>query len=155
MPLLALVALMVALAEHGAWARLPGAPDLLTALLAWAVIDGDEARLPLRALLIGAVGDLCDPGSAGFHLGTAAVIALLAVPLRAILFRARAAAWLVGGLLAWLLIAVVDTVVSGPGDRWSTWGLVSALGTSVMAAGWGWLLGGLPARWRPVPPAGA
>jgi len=152
---LALVAVLVGMVQHGAWARVPGAPDLLTALLAWAVIDGDEERLPFRALLIGGVGDLCDPGSHGFHLGMAAVLALLAVPLRTILFRARAAAWTVGGLLAWMVVAVVDSVVSGPGDRWSALGAVSALGTALMAACWGWLLGGLPARWRPVPPAGA
>ena len=149
------IGLLVAVVQHGAWARLPGLPDLSVALLAWAVIDGDEELLPQRAILLGLLEDLVDPGSTGFHTGTAALVALAAVYARQVLFRTRITAWLVGGLMTWFLTSVADLVVGGFGDRWGTMGLASAAGTALAAAAWGWLLGGLPTRWRPIPPAGA
>ena len=149
------IGLVVAVIQHGAWATMPGLPDLSLALLAWAVVDGDEDHLPHRALLLGVVNDLTDPGSTGFHTVTAALVALAAIFARQVLFRARLAAWFLGGTLIWLFVAVADLPMSGLGDHAGWRALIEALGTGAAAAAFGWLLGGLPTRWRPIAPAGA
>ena len=154
--LLILVAACLAVWQHtqlslwNSWA-----PQLSVALMAWAVVDGDDGTVPLRAFLIGAITDLADPASDCFH---AAVFTALAVPvwlLRQLLLRTHPLGWAGVAVLLSLLVTAIDAALSGVGDLTAGRALARALLTGLAAVLLGWLLGGLPGRWRPVAAAGA
>ena len=149
------LAVLACLVQHGVLATWWWAPDLPLALAAWAMVDGDEDGVPLRAGLIGLIRDLIDPGSLYFHVAMLSIAAIAFLFLRPYLFRGRAVAW---GLWAAALTTFVlsfDLIISGPGDlRPATLPLI-VVGTALMAMILGWLLAGLPGWLRPVARAGA
>jgi hypothetical protein len=82
-------------------------------------------------------------------------IGILFLPLRRFLFRTRGAAWAVWACAAFLLMRLADAAVSGIGEIELRQLLFQAIGTALAAVACGWLLGGLPERFRPVGRGGA
>lgn len=151
----AILALLACLMQHGPLATWWWAPDLSLALAAWAMVDGDEDGVPLRAALVGLLRDLVDPGSTCFYvlvLGGAGLAFLL---LRPLLFRSRWMAWWLWAAALTTVVSLIDLAVSGPGDLRLSGIPVLASGTGVLAIAIGWLLGGLPGWLRPIARAGA
>ena len=154
--ILLLLALLLSMVQHGLLATVPGGPDLPLALLAWAVVAGDERRLLLRAWSIGLVRDVIDPGSVVFHTVSYFALALIFLPLRQMVFHGRVAAWMGWAIAASLLLTAVDRMLGGipPSAAWTP-ALVVALGTGLATLAIGWLFSGLPKVLRPLPDAGA
>jgi hypothetical protein len=149
------LALLACLVQHGVLATWWWAPDLPLALAAWAMVDGDEDGVPLRAGLVGLIRDVVDPGSLCFHVLVLSAAACAFLFLRPLLFRGRALAW---GLWAALLTTVVlglDLLISGPGDLRPATAPLVVVGTALTTMLLGWLLAGLPGWLRPVARAGA
>ena len=154
--ILLLLAVLLAVVQHGQLATLPWAPDLPLALLAWAVVAGDERRLLLRAWSIGLIRDGIDPGSVVFHTAAYFSLALIFLPLRQMVFHGRAAAWIGYAVAASLLLAAIDRALGGiPLNAPWTSALVIALGTGLATLVIGWLFAGLPKVMRPLPETGA
>lgn len=152
--LLALIAIVLAVIQHGALAHLIAAPDLPLALAAWAMVDGDERWLLVRAWMIGTIRDAIDPGSVCFHAIGCLLLAIGMLGLRGILFRARGAAWGAWGAACVFAVHGFDRWWSGGGGGMGAL-VATALLTALATVGLGWLLGGLPGPLRPVPRAGA
>ena len=153
---LLVLALLLALLQHGLLATQPSAPDLPLALLAWVVVAGDERRLLLRAWSIGLIRDVIDPGSVVFHTAGYFALALVFLPLRQMVFHGRAVAWIGWAVGASLLLTAIDRLLGGIalGAPW-TQALMVALATGLATLAIGWLFGGLPKVIRPLPVAGA
>jgi hypothetical protein len=150
-----ILALIACLLQHGPLATWWWAPDLTLALAAWAMVDGDEEGVPLRAGLVGLLRDLVDPGSTCFYLVVLTGAGLAFLVLRSLLFRSRWLAWWLWAAVLTTVVGVADLAVGGPGDL-SLAGLpLLAAGTAFVAVGCGWLLGGLPGWLRPIARAGA
>ena len=153
---LLMLALLASLLQHGLLATLPTAPDLPLALLAWAVVAGDERLLLLRAWAIGLIRDLVDPGSVVFHTAAYLGLALIFLPMRQMVFHGRAVAWIGWAVAASLLLTAVDRMLSGVGlgAPWRTAAIIAGL-TGAMTLAIGWIFSGLPKVLRPLPDAGA
>jgi hypothetical protein len=151
-----LIALAMALIEHGRLAFWPLAPDLPLALAAWSMVDGDDDGVVLRPWLVGVCRDLVDPGVGGgcFYTIAYGLLGLCFMPLRSWLFRSRAIAWGGWALICSLLLHLVDARLGS--DRLIPAMMLSeAVLTALTAMAVGWLLGGLPARLRPLATGGA
>jgi hypothetical protein len=154
--ILLLLAVLAAIVQHGTLATAPLAPDLPLALLAWAVVAGDERALLVRAWSIGLIRDVIDPGSVAFHTLAYFGLALAFLPLRQVVFHGRAAAWIGWAVMASLLLAILDRALGGiPLEASWLPSVTVACGTGATTLGIGWLFGGLPKALRPVGGPGA
>jgi cell shape-determining protein MreD len=151
----ACIALLLALIDSALLAHHWWMPDVMIALLAWSVVDGDEDGVAWRALIVGAARDLAEPGGWGFHCLVFGALGLLSVWARRLLFRRRIAAWAVWAVLLLVLVRGIDALMSGPGDLTLRVLAVQSLGTAAAAMLLGWWLGGLPTILRPVAAGGA
>jgi len=159
---LAVVALVLCLIQHAVFARYAFCPDLVVALLAWAVVDGVEHGVVARAWLIGAIRDLTDPlaelpGRVSCFWSVAFLLLALAfLPVRGLVFRSRGAAWAAWALLAYPVLAIADHLLFAGMAVWEPWPMaISALLTAIATLPIGGVLGRLPGRWHPVGLAGA
>lgn len=150
-----LLAVLAAVVQHSLLAIWWWAPDLPLALAAWAMVDGDEDGVVLRALLLGLVRDLVDPGSEWFHTAAYAGLAFAFLPVRGYLFRTRGLAWALWAAVCSLLLALIDWISAGfsASDPVAVAGMT--VGTALAAMPIGWLFGGLPRLLRPVGVGGA
>ncbi len=154
--LFALLALILAVFQHAWCAAYWWTPDLGLALVAWAMVDGDAKGMPDRAFVAGLARDLAEPGGWGFHLLVYLGLACALLPVRDLLFRQRFAAWAMWSGVAFLVQVGAEIAWSGTIGERTGWPLViQGIGTVLTAVAVGWLFGGLPARWRLVPVAGA
>lgn len=153
--MLIVIALALGVLQYGGFARWVTGPDLLLAFAAWAMVDGTEDSMVLRAWLIGLVADMIDPGSICFHSLTFLFLAVAYLPLRSVIFRTRITGWGAWAMIGSLTCNLIDGWVAGFGDAtgWSM--LVSALWTALAAMGMGWLFRGLPKTLQPVGKGGA
>ena len=153
--ILVFIALMLGLLQYGPLAQLPFPPDLLLAFAAWAMVDGTEDGVLMRAWLIGMVADGLDPGSVTFHSIGFLTLALVYLPVRDLIFRTRVTGWAGWAATCALALALADGWISGFGDAtaWRILGQVAL--TAVVAMGIGWLFGGLPMAVQPVGRGGA
>lgn len=145
-----ILAVLSCLLQHGAFATFPFMPDLPLALAAWAMIDGSERGVLIRAWMIGMVRDLIDPGSVYFHTVAYTLLAAAFLPARAFVFSARAVAWAGWAAFSSLVLALIDRKISGAGD--GTFGRVAvdAILTGLAAAAIGLTLRLLPKFLSPV-----
>jgi hypothetical protein len=150
-----LLVMLAALVDHAWLSAFWWTPDLSLALAAWAMVDGDEDGVVWRALLAGFARDLVDPAGGGFHLIALTAVGILFLPLRRFLFQTRGAAWAVWACLVYLLVRSADAVISGLGEALPRQMMIGACTTALAAVVCGWLLGGLPERFRPVARGGA
>lgn len=153
--MLILIALALGILQYGCFARWVSGPDLLLAFAAWAMVDGTEDGMVLRAWLIGLVADMLDPGSICFHALTFLTLAVMYLPLRAVIFRSRITGWGAWAFMGSLTCALIDGWTAGFGDATGGTMLLSALWTALAAMGIGWLLRGLPTALQPVGKGGA
>jgi hypothetical protein len=153
--MLIVITVCLATVQYGWLSRWPSAPDLLLALAAWAMVDGTEDGVVLRAWLVGLLADALDPGSECFHALMFLGLALAYLSVRDLVFRSRITGWGVWALICSLVSALVDGWVSGFGDATGGSMVVSALWTALAAMGLGWLLRGLPGTLQPVGKGGA
>jgi hypothetical protein len=144
------VALLVCVVQHGLLAWHPLMPDLPLALAVWAMVDGEEDGVVLRAWSMGVVRDYVDPGSAWFHAAAYLLLALLVLSVRGLMFRRRATTWMLAAAVASLLVQGADVLVGGWGslDGRSLAGI--ALFTALAAWPLGWLMEGVPQAVNPV-----
>lgn len=150
-----LLAVLAAVVQHSLLAAWWWTPDLPLALAAWAMVDGDEDGVVIRALLLGMVRDLVDPGSEWFHAAAYAGLAIAFLPVRGYLFRTRGLAWALWAAICSLLLAGIDAL-STLFSAFDPLAVVcGALGTALAAMPIGWLFGGLPRPLRPVGVGGA
>lgn len=152
---LIIIAVMLGLLQYGWTARWVSGPDLLLALAAWAMVDGTEDGMVMRAWLIGLIADMLDPGSECFHALMFLGLAVLYLPLRSVIFRSRVTGWAAWAFIGTMLSALVDGWVSGFGDARGWVLLLSALWTAVAAMAIGGLFRGLPGPLQPVGKGGA
>lgn len=152
---LVLIALMLGLLQYGPLARLPLAPDLLLAFAAWAMVDGTEDGVLMRAWLIGMVADALDPGSLTFHTLGFLALALAYLPVRDLIFRTRFTGWAGWAAICALTLALADGWVGGFGDATGGRILGNTVLTAIAAMGIGWLFGSLPTAVQPVGRGGA
>jgi hypothetical protein len=140
---------------HAWLAAWPIAPDLPTALVAFALIGGQERGLLLRAWLVGVVRDAVDPGSTWFYTAGYLLIALCYLPVRNHLFQTRWAAWASTGAACAIGIEALDGLVGGYGGH-GVWTIAAQTALTALAtAGIGWLLADLPRELRPMGDSGA
>lgn len=153
--ILVIFAVMLGLLQYGPLARLPFPPDLLLAFAAWAMVDGTEDGVLMRAWLIGMVADGLDPGSVTFHAIGFLALALVYLPVRDLIFRTRFTGWAGWAAICTLVLALADGWITGFGEAtgWRILGQVAM--TAVMAMGLGWFFGGLPMAVQPVGKGGA
>lgn len=153
--ILVFIAVILGLLQYGPLARLPLAPDLLLALAAWAMVDGTEDGVLMRAWLIGLVADGLDPGSVTFHTIGFLALALAYLPVRDLFFRTRFTGWASWAAICALVLALADGWIAGFGD--ATAGRIAGhiVLTAAIAMGIGWLFGGLPTAIQPVGKGGA
>jgi hypothetical protein len=153
---LLVLAALLSMLQHGLLATADAAPDLPLALLAWAVVAGDERRLLVRAWAIGLIRDCVDPGSVAFHTVAYFALALIFLPLRQMVFHGRAVAWIGWAVAASLLLTGVDRLLAGMalGAPWTNAALIAGT-TGAATLALGWVLGGLPKAVRPIAEAGA
>ncbi len=152
---LIVIAFALAVLQYGWLARWVSGPDLLMALAAWAMVDGTEDGVVMRAWLIGLVADVIDPGSVYFHALLFLGLGVGYLPVRSVVFRSRITGWGAGAMIGSLVGNLIDGWVGGFGDAtgWSM--MVSSLWTALAAMGLGWLLRGLPNALQPVGKGGA
>jgi hypothetical protein len=149
---LAFCACLFQVSWMAAW---PLGPELPLALAAWAMIDGTEDGMPLRAWLVGVLYDLMDPGSVWFHAVAYLLIAVALLPIRKFFFRRRATGWAVWAAACSLLLVLMDGWTGGFGDTTATVAAAQALLTAAAAAAIGWMVAVLPRRWHPLGEGGA
>ena len=158
------LALLFGIFQHSCLSFSPLAPDLPLALAAWAMVDGTEEGVLLRAWLIGLCGDLTDPAStalSGFDLGACfhticyLLLAMIFLPLRGFLFRGRITGWAAWAMLSYLLLNIIDRWRSGGGDGGLTLLLANGVLTGLVAIPLGWALNHLPRRLHPIGEGGA
>lgn len=151
----ALIALLLSLLQHGPLAGWTVAPDLPLALAAWAMVDGDDDGVLLRAWLVGVIHDLVDPGTGYgrghdlFHAIAYACLGLAFIPARSWLFRSRALGWGGWAFACALAVSLVDHRLGGVPIAYGPV-IASAALTGGAAMAIGWLLGGLPESVRPL-----
>lgn len=150
-----LIAVALCLLQHSLLAAWWWAPDLPLALAAWAMVDGDEDGVLLRALLLGLVRDLIDPGSEWFHAVAYTLLALAFLPVRGWLFRTRGLAWALWACVASLVLALADAATASLSCLDPAVLALMVPGTGLAAIAVGWLFGGLPRALRPVGSGGA
>ena len=152
---LILIAVALGILQYGCFARWVSGPELMLAFAAWAMVDGTEDGMLMRAWLIGLVADMLDPGSISFHALTFLFLGVAYLPLRSVIFRSRITGWGAGAMIGSLTCNLIDGWVAGFGDAtgWSM--LVSSLWTALAAMGMGWLFRGLPKNLQPVGKGGA
>jgi hypothetical protein len=152
---LILITLVLAVLQYGWLSRWVSGPDLVLALAAWAMVDGTEEGVVMRAWVIGLVADAIDPGSTSFHALMFLALGVLYLPLRSVVFRSRITGWGAWAMIGSLLCNLIDGWDAGFGDAtgWSM--LAAALWTGLAAMGMGWLLRGLPSALQPVGKGGA
>lgn len=155
MALYVILVMLAALVDRAYLAHWWWTPDLALALAAWAMVDGTEDGVVWRAWIAGLACELADPVGNGFYLLAFTALGIIFLPVRRFLFRTRAAAWVVWAAVSFVLVRMADGVLGGFADL--TWQhlVIGAATTAGAAAACGWLLGGLPARWRPVGVGGA
>jgi hypothetical protein len=153
-----LIALLLSCLQHGRLAGWSIAPDLPLALAAWAMVDGDDDGVLVRAWIVGLCRDLADPGTdygrEGFYTIAYGCLGLAFTPVRAYLFRSRAIAWGGWAFVCALILALVDHRLGGVRMAWGAT-VSMALLTALAAMGLGWALGGLPEGMRPLKAGGA
>ena len=150
-----LLVVLACLIQVSTLAAYPLMPELPLALAAWAMIDGSEDGMPVRAWSVGFIYDLFDPGSVYFHAIAYLVIALALLPVRNLLFRRRVAGWAGWAATCSLLMVLVDGWAGGWGDQVIVVVLAQAVLTAAAAAGLGWLVGVIPHPWHPLGKGGA
>lgn len=150
-----ILVLLAAIIDHACLSAWWFAPDLSLALAAWAMVDGSEDGVVGRACLAGIARDLADPVGFGFHTLVLTLLGVAFLPVRRFLFRTRAAAWMVWAASCFIVVRVIDGVVTGFGDLSLQRLVIGALTTAVTAVVCGWLFGGLPKSLRPVGVGGA
>ncbi len=150
-----LLVLLTCLVQHGPLALWPWAPDLPLALLAWALVDGDDRWLVERAMLLGLVRDCCDPAASGFHLVTCTGLAVGALWARQWFYRRRASSWVIAAVVVTALVSLADGLLGGWGDRTALVLAIRLLTTAGACVVLAWLCDALPDRFRPVGAAGA
>lgn len=149
------IALALGILQYGGFARWTTGPDLLLAFAAWAMVDGTEDGMLLRAWLIGLVADMIDPGSICFHALTFLALGIMYLPLRAVIFRSRITGWGAWAFIGSLTCNLIDGWTAGFGDATGWTLLLSAWWTALAAMGMGWLFRGLPTALQPVGKGGA
>ena len=152
---LIVIALALAVVQYGWWSRWVSGPDLMLALAAWAMVDGTEEGVVMRAWVIGLIADVIDPGSICFHALMFLGLGVAYLPLRSVIFRSRITGWGAWAMIGSLLSNLVDGWVAGFGDATGGSMLVASLWTGAAAMGLGWLLRGLPGPLQPVGKGGA
>ena len=150
-----ILVLLTAIIDHACLSAWWFAPDLSLALAAWAMVDGTEDGVVVRAGLAGIARDLADPVGFGFHTLVLTLLGVAFLPLRRFLFRTRAAAWMVWAATCFVLVRLIDGALTGFGDLTVQRLVIGALSTAVTAVACGWLFGGLPKALRPVGAGGA
>jgi hypothetical protein len=153
--MLILIALALGILQYGCFAPWITGPDLLLAFAAWAMVDGTEEGMLVRAWLIGLVADMLDPGSTCFHALTFLTLGIMYLPLRAVIFRSRITGWAAWAFIGSLTCNLIDGWTAGFGDATGSSMLLSALWTALSAMGIGWLFRGLPGPLQPVGKGGA
>jgi hypothetical protein len=154
----AVIAILLACAQHGRLAWWGLAPDLPLALAAWSMVDGDDEGVVVRPWLVGLCRDLVAPGlGAGggcYYTIAYGCLGLCFLPLRSWLFRSRAIAW---GGWAFICSALLTLVDSRLGGISVSGGFLLAIACLTAAAAMviGWLFGGLPLWLRPLRTGGA
>jgi hypothetical protein len=149
------IALVLGLLQYGPLARLSFPPDLLLAYAAWAMVDGTEDGVLMRAWLIGMVADGLDPGSDTFHAIGFLALALVYLPVRDLIFRTRFTGWAGWAAICALVLALADGWLAGFGEATAGRILGQVALTALLAMGIGWLFGGLPMAVQPVGKGGA
>lgn len=150
-----LIAVFLALLQYSWLSRWPMVPDLPLALAAWAMVDGTEDGVLIRAWLIGLGVDAIDPGSDCFHAIGFLLLALAYLPLRSLVFRTRFTGWAVWAAICSLVLALVDGWLSGYGDATGRSLVISAGLTALATMGVGWVFSGIPGAYQPVGRGGA
>lgn len=146
-----IIAVLVALVQHGLLATVPLAPDLPLALAAWAVVAGGESGLLVRAWLVGMARDLIDPGSLCFHTFAYFLLALAFLPVRRLVHHDRAAGWMAYAALSYMALTVFDRWLAGMSVWWPLASLLAVAGATALASvALGWTLSGLPKALRPT-----
>ncbi len=153
--MLILITVLLAALQYGWLSRWVSGPDLVLALAAWAMVDGTEDGMVLRAWVIGLMADVIDPGSECFHALLFLGLAIAYLPLRSVIFRTRFTSWGAWAMIGSLIGNLVDGWVSGFGDATGWIMLVSSLWTALAAMAIGWLFRGLPGSLQPVGKGGA
>jgi hypothetical protein len=156
------VALALCCLQHSVLARWPIAPDLPLALAAWAMVDGDDEGVFLRAWLTGIARDLFDPASGAtyaidqhcFYTLAYTGLGLAAIGVRTLIFRTRGIGWAAWALIASLALALIDSRIAGVPISWLLM-TTEAILTAIAAIGAGWILGNLPEAVRPIGKGGA
>ncbi len=154
----AFIALSLCCLQHGRLASYAIGPDLPLALAAWAMVDGDDEGVLLRAWITGICRDLVDPGAEYgkecFYTIAYGSLGLAFTPVRNYLFRSRAIGWGGWALACYLVVAIADHRLAGVSIPWRVV-FANALLTALAAMAIGWLLSGLPERYRPLGEGGA
>jgi hypothetical protein len=149
------IAFMLGLLHYSWTAQWISGPDLLLALAAWAMVDGTEDGMVMRAWVIGLIADMIDPGSECFHALMFLGLAVIYLPLRSVIFRTHVTSWAAWAFICTMLSALIDGWISGIGDARGLVLLVSALWTAVAAMVIGGLFRGLPVPLHPIGKGGA
>jgi hypothetical protein len=154
----ALIALLLACLQHSRLAWWPVWPDLPLALAAWAMVDGDDEGVVLRAWIVGLCRDLVDPGTEYgrecFYTIAYGCVGLAFMPVRSYLFRSRALGWGGWACACSLVLALIDYRLGGVRVPWGTVA-IDAMLTGAAAMLIGWLFSGLPEPLRPLRAGGA
>jgi hypothetical protein len=164
-----LIALLLCCLQQSVLSAWTFAPDLPLALAAWAMVDGDDDGVLVRAWIVGLTRDLIDPGSGlGYGLGNGggsilnecfhtmaySGLGVCALALRTFVFRSRSIGWAGWAFAAALILGILDDRLGGVGVQWLV--LFANAGMTALAAmALGWLLGDLPEPYRPIGHGGA
>lgn len=144
------IAVVLVVLQHTLFAGIPLAPDLPLALVAWAVVDGGERGVLVRAWIVGLIRDCVDPGSTCFHTVAYFTLALVFLPMRAVVFHSRGVAWMLWAAVASVLLTAIDAgFIAGVAPRWPPM-LVGALFTGLATLPMAWLLKVLPRDLHPI-----
>jgi hypothetical protein len=152
---LIVIAVLLAVLQYSWFGNYPTAPNLLLALAAWAMVDGTQRGVIPRAWIIGTIADLFDPASIAFNAIMYLSLAVLYLPVRALIFRSRMTGWAAWAFIATMIARTIDGWMYGFGDSSPLVLVIAASWTAVAAVVLGWLLRGLPPVLQPIGQGGA
>ncbi len=149
------VAVLLAVLQYSWFGNFPSAPNLLLALAAWAMVDGTQRGVVPRAWIIGTIADLFDPASIAFNALMFLSLAIIYLPVRALIFRSRMTGWAAWAFIAMMIMQFVDGSLYGFGDSNPLIMMIAASWTAIVAVALGWMFRGIPKTFHPIGQGGA
>lgn len=141
--------LLVSFVEHTRLSAALAGPDLSIALLAYIIIASSERSVLLRAWLLGLAMDVFNPATSAWYMSWCLFIAVVFLPLRALVFQRSLSGWFIWAVLCHLFMA---WLLAGPNQLYAEWTRVvwDALMTGVFAIVLGSLFNELPRQLHPL-----